>query len=133
MLEFPFPKASVLKILQGRRSLQEITKLSSKCMAQSPTSCDTKPFILTINANQKLCTYNMFETHLHKKREQLDHIFLLISFGQTLNIFLLFYLPEENDRSLQSCSKVKGGMSVSFTGSSFSKITDDTISSACSF
>lgn len=66
------------------------------------------------------------------KSEQLD-IFLLIKLWINTEYFSCFYLPEENDRSFQSCSKVKGGMGISFTGSSFSKITDDTIPSACSF
>ena len=43
------------------------------------------------------------------------------------------FLPEENSRSFQSCCEIKCSMSISFTGCSFTKVTDDTVSSACSF
>ena len=43
------------------------------------------------------------------------------------------FLPEENSRSFQSCCEIKCSMSISFTGCSFTKVTDDTVSGACSF
>ena len=43
------------------------------------------------------------------------------------------FLPEENSRSFQSCCEIKCSMSISFTGCSFTKVTDDTVSSTCSF
>ena len=41
MPEIPFPRASVLKILQGKMPLQEIAKLSSNCIALPHSTINT--------------------------------------------------------------------------------------------
>ena len=56
-----------------------------------------------------------------------------LTFQTTPSVSTDAFLPEENSRSFQSCCKIKCSMSISFTGCSFTKVTDDTVSGACSF
>ena len=87
----------------------------------------TLPTVIIVRNVRHLFAPVGWHFRLHQKKSE------ELLMNKKLSVSTDAFLPEENSRSFQSCCEIKCSMSISFTGCSFTKVTDDTVSSACSF